>query len=648
MNNKTPNVLLLSLPWTAFTEPSLGLGLLKSQLNNAKIKCTVKHLNFFLLKYMRASTYLGITNMYAVNDFFFTYVFERDISEKQLSELSMRIDEAIFYNHFGNDERYKTREAVGELFLKIRNKIIPEFLLDCLKVVEESDATMVGFTCMFDQTIASLALAKLVKEKFPDKLIVFGGYALEGDVGVQIMESFDFVDCVCYGEGESVIEKLAYASTEKELLKSIPDVLYREKTQIKKTTTPKRLINMDESPIPDYDDFINDLRELKNKYEIEIKNNTLPIETSRGCWWGQKNHCIFCGIDDITMRYRQRSEDNTLNMLTVLREKYKTNFFRISDYILPSDYYKTLLPILAKINRTNKEKFVFTCEIKANVTNENFRLLSEAGVIEVQPGIESFSTNVLKKMSKGVSAIQNIYCLLLGHKHSIRINYNVLFGFPEEDKEDYEYMLKTIPLLYHLNPPSTRVEVAITRFAPMQINPEQFHIAKELKYNPDYDVIFSPDFLKKHNFDLLNYCYYFQKNYIVTDELKNLYRLLIYQIDYWKNIHENREVRLFYRVNNKGIVFYDSRFEETLIKHTYNNKYARVYLECTNQIITFSAIVERMNDEFTKNQVVEIIDKLIEDRFIYKEGNKLIGLALEESVYDKLKPESKKWTKPYI
>lgn len=55
-----------------------------------------------------------------------------------------------------------------------------------------------------------------------------------------------------------------------------------------------------------------------------------------------------------------------------------------------------------------------------------------------------------------------------------------------------------------------------------------------------------------------------------------------------------------------------------------------------------------MNDEFTKNQVVEIIDKLIEDRFIYKEGNKLIGLALEESVYDKLKPESKKWTKPYI
>src|ERR1041384_64890 len=151
MSRAKPSVLLLSMPWTAITEPSLGLAILKTQLTSERIACTISHLNLFLLKYMRASTYLGITNMYALNEFFFTRVFEETLAPAQLAEL----------------------------YLRIRNEVIPKFLEDCLAVVAKSDATMVGFTCMFDQTIASLALAKLIREKFPNKMLVFGGYRSE-------------------------------------------------------------------------------------------------------------------------------------------------------------------------------------------------------------------------------------------------------------------------------------------------------------------------------------------------------------------------------------------------------------------------------------------------------------------------------------
>lgn len=646
--NKNPSVLLLSMPWTAITEPSLGLAILKAQLNSENIACTVSHLNLFLLKYMRASTYLGITNMYALNEFFFTRVFEETLAPAQLSELSMRVDDLLVYKHFGPDERYNTREAVAELYLKIRNEVVPQFLEDCLAVVAKSNATMVGFTCMFDQTIASLALAKLVRERFPNKMLVFGGYALAGPPGEQIIRSFDFVDCVAFGEGEKVIGKLARASVEPSLLEEIPNLLYRERPTgiIRKTTLPGIPINMDESPEPDFDDFFIDLERLNTKEKIEIKWKMLPIETSRGCWWGQKSHCIFCGIDDETIKYRQRSMKNTLNLLNSLREKYSTKYFRISDYILPHKYYKTLLPILAAI--PEEEKFVFTCELKANVSFDQFKLLRDAGFVEVQPGIESFSSRVLKKIDKGVTGIQNVFCLVLGVRFGIRVNYNFVFGFPNDDPEDYEKMLSLIPHLYHLNPPSSRVEVAIARFAPLQTDPERFGIAPALKPNPGYNVIFSPEFLESHDLQMVNYCYYFEPTYEVSDLLKNFYRLLAFQIDSWRHLHSNRKVVLSFKLTDEEIIFTDSRYHEEPNELCFERKYAEVYLPCTEKIITIADLIETVAKTSPEIDTETILDHLTSERLIFREGNRLVALAVPEQEILAEIEDSTRWTQQYI
>jgi ribosomal peptide maturation radical SAM protein 1 len=648
MSRAKPSVLLLSMPWTAITEPSLGLAILKTQLTSERIACTISHLNLFLLKYMRASTYLGITNMYALNEFFFTRVFEETLAPAQLSELSTRVDDLLVYKHFGPDERYNTRAAVAELYLRIRNEVIPKFLEDCLAVVAKSDATMVGFTCMFDQTIASLALAKLIREKFPNKMLVFGGYALEGPPGEQIIRSFDFVDCVAFGEGEKIIGKLARASVDPSLLEGIPNVLYRERPSriIRKTTLPNIPINMDESPQPDFDDFFLDLERLKSEEQIEIKWKMLPIETSRGCWWGQRSHCIFCGIDDETMKYRQRSVENTLNLLNSLRKKYSTKYFRISDYILPHKYYKTLLPILAAIPK--EEKFVFTCELKANVSFEQFKLLRDAGFVEVQPGIESFSSQVLKKIEKGVTAIQNVFCLVLGVRFGIRVNYNFLFGFPNDDPEDYERMLSVIPQLYHLNPPSSRVEVAITRFTPLQSNPERFGLAPARKPNPGYNVIFSPEFLERHDLQMVNYCYYFEPTYEVSDLLKNFYRLLAFQIDNWRHLHSNRKVVLSFKLTDEEIIFTDSRYHEEPTELRFERKYAEVYLPCTEKIISVADLAETVAKASPELDTETILDHLTSERLIFREGNRLVALAVAEQEILAEVEDSTRWSQPYL
>lgn len=641
---RKPNVLLASLPWTSLVEPSLGLGILKSELDKHNIDSKICHLNLFLLRYMRSSTYVSIANMFALNEFMFTYVFEQDLSQEQLSELSLKIDEAISNNTFGSDERYSTREAIAELFLVIRNRIIPRYILDCVEQIEAHKPTMVGFTCMFDQTIPSLAIAKILKERNPNLFIVLGGYALEGVVGEQVIKSFKYIDCVSFGEGEKVISQLAEASLNKDILDEISDIVYRKTNngEIFFSKTKKNQIKLDESPAPNYDDFVFDIHQLNQKYDIQIKWNTIPIETSRGCWWGQKNHCTYCGIDDVTMKYRQRSVENTIKMLDTLKQKYSINNFRISDYILPHTYYNSLLPYLFK----SKNEFLFTCEIKANIKEHQFKLLKSSGFIEVQPGIESFSTNVLRKMSKGVSAIQNIYCILLGLKYTVQVNYNLIYGFPDDDINDYKEMISIIPLLYHLYPPSSRVKVAITRFAPLQITPEKFNLPKYQNHHWGYNVLFSPNFLKKHQFELVNYCYYFETQYSLSNELEYAYNMLEYQVDYWKNTYQSRDVYLIYKTHSKGICFTDTRYDETPVIKEYGSHYRDIYSICAANIITVSDILKQ--SQIDSAETLNILSTLVFDRLVFQEGDKYLGLALTEDCYENIKIESNKWSKPYV
>jgi radical SAM superfamily enzyme YgiQ (UPF0313 family) len=61
-------------------------------------------------------------------------------------------------------------------------------------------------------------------------------------------------------------------------------------------------------------------------------------------------------------------------------------------------YFRELLPLLA-VADLDLSSFH---EVKANLTRDQIRMLSEAGVNSIQPGIESFSTDLLRLMRKGV------------------------------------------------------------------------------------------------------------------------------------------------------------------------------------------------------------------------------------------------------
>lgn len=504
-----PRVLLLSMPWTMFLEPSLGLGILKAALEDAGIPNRVAHLNLLLLQYLRPESYEALSANYGLNDFRFTNVLQGvAVTPDQREALRAMLAET--YGQVDLRARGEVDLArYVDFAFTCRDEIVPKFLADCLKVVDASDATLVGFTCMFDQTIASLALAKLIKAKHPDKLIVLGGYAVELPVGPMLLRAFPFVDAVCHGEGEEKIAALARASVDRARLADVRGLSFRTPAGDIRRTAPAAPIDLDMSPIPDYRDWFDDVARLAADHAVAIKTCDLPLESSRGCWWGQVSHCTFCGIDDETMRYRFKSPARTRQTLATLRDRHGISSFRFSDYILPRAYYATLLPELAK----EEPPYVLHWEMKANVRSEDVRIMRRAGIDRVQPGIESFSTPVLRKMAKGVTGIQNVLTLWLLMEQEVTIFYNILYAFPGDDLEDYRDLCRRIPLLYHLTPPTTYVPVLTTRYAPMHTDPSRFGITPPLRADGRYHMIFSDDFRAETGFSLDQYCYVFERRY---------------------------------------------------------------------------------------------------------------------------------------
>ncbi len=193
-----PSVLLVSMPWTNLTEPSPALGLLAGVLEREGIRTRCLHLNLFMLQYLRAETYNELASIYSLNDFLFSRVLDPELTHSQLRRLRQKVGETLNRGVI-DPRRFGGVQGFVDALLALRNEVIPSWLDSWATEIAEHPSSLVGFTCMFDQTIASLALASLVKAKAPWKTVALGGYAVQAPAAQMIIGSSEWIDAVCLG-----------------------------------------------------------------------------------------------------------------------------------------------------------------------------------------------------------------------------------------------------------------------------------------------------------------------------------------------------------------------------------------------------------------------------------------------------------------
>lgn len=452
---KAVPVVFAVVPFASLAFPVIGVSLLKALLAERGIASTVQYFNLEFGKHLGHAVYSRISDSFGSAAQLGDWVFSRSLFRPGED------DEQWYELEFLSD--FPKRRQLFEQAKKARH-IADAFLGRWASQILSLRPRIVGFPTSFQQNGATLALAKRIKQAPNPPVVIFGGANCLGEMGVGLLRAFPWIDYVCNGEGDEAFPIFVERVLAGEDAADIPGIL-KQGPEITATDPP--LFNgLDRLPIPDYSDFFHAFKSA----ELKPLEAHLPIETSRGCWWGQKHHCTFCSIWDSQMAFRSKSADRAYEEFRTLSRRYRINRFLCVDNILDMRYIPTLFPKLAK----SRPKLQIFYEVKANLRYDQLKTLKDGGVRWIQPGIESLSDEILRLMKKGCTGIQNLQLLRWGKELGFHVAWNMLFGFPGEPPEEYNKAALLIPKLHHLQPPVAAVHIRMDRYSPNFVKPEEY------------------------------------------------------------------------------------------------------------------------------------------------------------------------------
>ncbi len=473
-------IALVTMPFFTPLMPSIQLGLLKALLSGRGIASNVYYLNLPFAKTLGYTAYHALTN----------------VSQPMLGEwlfgraaFGPREDEG-FLERFapGLSGLLRSQGWSAEDLLHIRERLAPDYIDLCASVLPWDRYAVVGFTSVFQQNTASIALACRIKERFPGTLVVFGGANFDDPMGREYMRAFPCIDAACIGEADEVFPRFAGRVLSGRAPEAGPGLAVRRGPEVLYEGPSAPVQDLGGSPTPDYDDFIFSVNGLKMFEEWEHAGKIqLPFEGSRGCWWGEKGRCAFCGLRQDTIMFRRKPVPQIAGDMRRLAERYRWSTFYGVDNIMDPRFPEEFR---AAVGEGGLDLDIFY-QVKANLSRQKMRALRSAGITSIQPGIESFSTRLLKLMKKGVSGLANVEMLKWARFYSVRVYWNLLAAIPGERAEDYAVQADWVRSLIHLHPPDKVSRVRLERGSPYHAEPGAYGITN-VRAEESYSFVYPP------------------------------------------------------------------------------------------------------------------------------------------------------------
>ncbi|QGK71061.1 RiPP maturation radical SAM protein 1 [Allosaccharopolyspora coralli] len=452
------DVALVTMPWASVEYPSLACGILKTvALGNPyvdDVRVLDANLDFFDWAHDEADLDTAGYGHFALDSYFQghgDWVFSSALYDDphwRVAEFAPRCDD----------------EDTLKLCLDLHRRV-PDWIKEYARSCAPAPGEVFGFTTTFQQNTAALALAAELKRIEPQVVTVLGGANCDGPQGRAWHRNFRQIDYAVRGEGERSFDALLTAIGAATAVDDIPGLCWRD------ADGDSVANGMTSAPLPpasivapNFDGYFPRFAASRAATSIEPR---LVVEGARGCWWGEKHHCTFCGLNGSFMQFRSKSPERFHDELLELVERYQILDLYLVDNILDMQHLRTVLPRLRDADLDLRVQ----CEIKSNLRHDQLRDLVDAGFVQVQPGIESLSSSVLRRMDKGVTGCQNVRMLRDASELGMTVMWNYLYGFPGESDVDHLAAAAQMPALAHLPPMDGADRVAIERFSPFFDDP---------------------------------------------------------------------------------------------------------------------------------------------------------------------------------
>ena len=434
-------------------------------------------------------------------------------------------------------------------------------------------------------------------------------------MGAELHRSYPFLDAVCQGEGDRAFPELLRRLAAGEDLAGIPGMVVRKDGQ---TLVPARstdpVADMDSLPMPDFDDFF----EQHEALGLHARHQPAVVfETSRGCWWGAKNHCTFCGLNGVTMSYRAKSQDRALAELTHLVKRHCTRNVANADNIMDMRYFERFVP---ELTAADLDLLIYY-ETKSNLKPWHWQALGQAGIRKIQAGIEALDTRLLKLMRKGVTGLQNVAALKLAAEAGVYVEWLFLCGFPNEDPDSYAATAALIPRLRHLQPPAAFIRARADRFSPFFNQPESFGVT--LEPLDAYPILypFEPDAVRR-------LAYHFTMRSDQLDRDLPIYTAATaHESGLWRTHHDASA--LWVERHGRALVVHDRRWDfpagETVLDDA-----AAMLLDAAAQPRSWREVLGMASGSHSESELRAAAARLDSLGFLLSEGEMLLALPLRQ------------------
>lgn len=604
-------IALISAPWPLFDRPSIQLGALKAFVERG-------------LPGVGASTfhvYLDIAQAIG-------YPLYHTLSER--SWLAEAPYAGLLYpEHREIITRYWHRKARKHPRLRS-----VDFEALCARIeaasrkVMEAEAwdgyLLVGFSICLAQLTSSLYLIREIRRRAPLVPIVVGGSACAGGLGEGLLRAVPEIDYVVRGEGELPLLRLTEAlrnRTDPFHRGSIPGLIGR--TSLPDGTPHSQVPNLNDLPIPDYDDYFRAVTSSEPRYAFLPK---LPLEMSRGCWWNQGGRgCAFCNLNLQWEGYRAKSTEKIVQEIDALVARHQVLSISFMDNLLPP---RDLKERFEAISGLGLDLRLFS-EIRARTPLSVLEAMASAGMQEIQVGIEALSTRLLRKFNKGTTAMDNLEIMKHCESPALpNLTGNLILGFPGSDSQDVKETLEHLPFAFPFRP-LKGIELWLGYGSPLWRDPDRYGIRIRGNH-PDYRHLFPPKLFRTLRLMMLGYGG-------AVREQRRMWAPVRKKIAEWKGYYERLhrgpgcDPILSYRDGRTFLVIYERRPDDEPMTHRLKGSSRAIYLFCETQR-SLPEIVERF-PRFGEDRLLPFLRMMVDKRLMFREGDRFLALAVPQKPF---------------
>lgn len=307
--------------------------------------------------------------------------------------------------------------------------------------VDVDELAFVGISVVFPSQIPeALHLARFLRERAPRAFLALGGPCLH-QIAVHLEPALQrrllgFADALGLFEGEETLAALlprieawraaGDARERHELLRDVPNLLALDPSSGDPALGPRSVIDVAESPAPDYGDLDLD--------RYWAPSRTLLYAPTRGCYWGKCSFCYYGLAETATASYREVPPERAAADLAQLARRHGVKNFYLSCDVLSPSYAVRFAQAL--IDKNVKVRWSSDLKIERYFTPERCELLHRSGLRSAAFGIESGSDRILELMRKGTDRATMTAVNRAFHDAGIATEWMTFTDHPDESVEE--------------------------------------------------------------------------------------------------------------------------------------------------------------------------------------------------------------------